>query len=187
MKYKSSSRDVQIKKIKTCKLFYTNMQTIVTMLLSSWYQCWYHAGCVGTACSQLLRQLANVTPYVKVSLNFHFKYIWHEIFLFPCWKDLLKLYNNFLILQFFISYLKYFSFLNFSLRPMSPRLTLLYLVIQAEDNAQMNMRVTIRASFTHIQLTLGCFNYLTAAIIWILQKSLRIMTSHCLQWKIQTN
>ena len=42
---------------------------------------------------------------------------------------------------------------------MSPRLTLLYLVIQAEDNAQMNMRVTIRTSFTHIQLTLGCFNY----------------------------
>ena len=48
---------------------------------------------------------------------------------------------------------------------MSSGLTLLYLVIQAEDNAKMKLRVTIRACFTPIQLTLGCFNYLTAAII----------------------
>ena len=49
------------------------------------------------------------------------------------------------------------------------RLTLSYLVIQAEDHAKMNMRVTILKCFTTILLTMGCFNHLTAATVWCLK------------------
>ena len=68
-----------------------------------------------------------------------------RIFLFPSWKDLLKQYimTSFAVFHFLSFNLRYFSLFelfvadNMTLRCiMSSRLTLLYLVVQAEDQGR---------------------------------------------------